>query len=442
MMRKWIGYALAGIAVLALTAVPALAASQPFNSNLDGTKLEPWNSELPNNLEGPIYSNYFRDGGETMNPGDCNTPLFPDDETWCMGKFFGPPKGGPSWRGPNSDIFNYDGVDGQMYHAFWNAELDGGEPEHRGYYAWVCKTVTFGEDSDWQPPDCIGDAQPATCLGNPDPTEVGPAADFWGGPEQSIEPEDSLTPMPIPYQVDDGNPNDELVTLEWNAVQARGECNSEAEYSLYYYVDDLSDGACDQPTADQFTFLKTVSTNTATVNVVDELGINLDDAKGVVWALKFFFPMALEDNRTNWDRESLYFSGNSLCTTFDTGLGATFLSVNAEYVGGRNVSVTWEAKEEGNLRGYYVTRAFNPNGPFNRVSELIASQGGGQYQYTDTIDVQRIRPGQMSGVFYKIEAVDSSNKVSATSSAASVEPPEAPTRIRTPQDRQIRRNIR
>jgi hypothetical protein len=435
MMRKWIGYALAGaVIVFAAAAAPALAASQPFNSNLDDTLLAPWNDEGR-----PVFSNYFQDGGDTMDPLDCTTDVVND--TWCRGNFFGPPKGGPAWRGPNSDIVNYDGVDGQMYHAVWSAELGVDTAEHRGYYAWVCKTVNVGEDSDWQPPDCVGDAQPATCIGNPDPTEVGPAADFWGGPDPSVNPQDALTPMPIPYQVDDGTPNDELVTLEWNAVQAQGECTSEADYSLYYYIDDLSDGVCNQPTAADLTFLKTVTTNTATVNVVDELGINLDDAKGVVWALKLFFPQVIDANRGNWDKESLYFSGNSLCTSFDTGLAAEVINLAAQHVGGRNVSVTWETSLEQNVRGFYVTRSFTADGQYQRVSQLIPAAGEpSTYSFVDKIDMSGTRT-RVSGLFYKIEVIDNEDNVS-TFGPTSVERPDTPTRIRAPQDRELRRDVR
>lgn len=68
------------------------------------------------------------------------------------------------------------------------------------------------------------------------------------------------------------------------------------------------------------------------------------------------------------------------------------------------VNLQWETSAENNIKGYFVVRALNQNGPYYRDSDLILSKGdkdiGGIYSYSDT--------GLDNGTtyWYKLEIID------------------------------------
>jgi hypothetical protein len=444
-VRKMIGYVLGSVALLALCATPALA-QQGFDATLDDTLFQDFGEDCSGDFQvGGVDCPrviHFQDNGTVWDQATCEATCRVVDggtaacDPWCDAWFRGPPKGGPAFRGANDNIFNYDGVEGTVYHALFVAETDSGTPQHAGYYAWVCRPVNIGETEDWKLQNCRdGDAQPVTCLGNPNATNLVGPADFTS--QGTLDTIGGASPIPVPYQVDDGNPSDTSVTLEWGAATtSTGDgCDPTAvAYNLYYYIDDLGDGACDQPTADQFTEypgVNPIDGETVTVDVAD-IGVSQGNAQGVVFALKLYFPMT--DGGTFWDQQSLYYSANSKCTSFDAGLAAEVYDLTAEHVGGRNVAVSWKTSLEEGVRGFYVTRAFTPDGPYTRVSELIPANGEpSQYSHVDTVALPQGRT-QVRGLFYKIEAIDSADAVS------SFGPVEAdlPVRVREPDVRKKR----
>lgn len=83
------------------------------------------------------------------------------------------------------------------------------------------------------------------------------------------------------------------------------------------------------------------------------------------------------------------------------------------YAGHGKVNVGWTSGVEGNTQGYYVTRGLTANGPFQRVSPLVAAKGSNSvYNYTDT-------PGTTSRTYYyQLQIVGRDGSMSTSTSAA------------------------
>ena len=73
--------------------------------------------------------------------------------------------------------------------------------------------------------------------------------------------------------------------------------------------------------------------------------------------------------------------------------------VTASYAGHGNVLVGWKSGVEGDTLGYYVTRSSMPDGPYLRLSGLIAARGDASlYRFTDSV------PAAGRAYYYRIEA--------------------------------------
>ena len=83
------------------------------------------------------------------------------------------------------------------------------------------------------------------------------------------------------------------------------------------------------------------------------------------------------------------------------------------YAGHGKVNVGWTSGVEGSTQGYYVTRGLTANGPFQRVSPLVAAKGSNSvYSYTDT-------PGTTSHTYYyQLQIVGRDGSMSTSTPAA------------------------
>jgi hypothetical protein len=93
------------------------------------------------------------------------------------------------------------------------------------------------------------------------------------------------------------------------------------------------------------------------------------------------------------------------------------------YAGHGKVNVGWTSGVENDTQGYYVTRGLTANGPFQRVSPLVAAKGSNSvYSYTDT-------PGTTSTTYYYQLQIVGRDGAMATSTPAAVTLPGRTTKV-------------
>ena len=308
-----------------------------------------------------------------------------------------PAKHKVGYKGYLSDTFGWGSPpSGTVFCAVWDTEFGSGSADHRGYYAWMCKPVNDGDQQDIWAPGCAGTRESVSCLGSADPDNAA-GHEVDNTPLGTIAPHGGLRPIPVPLPM---NPVEgDTIHLSWNAVDVLGDTSmGDAQYDLYYVVREEAEG-CAAPTADEFTFLKTVA-GTSTDVTTGELGFNPDEKKGVYFALRIRYPNAGGGTEV----VSRYLSANSQCIAFG-GIAVNVVNIEAKWLRRNQVQVSWETELEDGVVGFYVQRAFTPNGPFERVSDLVPANGEpSKYTFIDTVTVNgRIAA---SGLYYKIEAVD------------------------------------
>ncbi len=383
--RQFLMLAIALVAMV-FPAVPAEAASQPFYAIVG--------NETPA-ADGPVWVRYYTAEMAKVNPSGSNNCKGTWDPPYCEVPHTNKPsKNRVGYLGYLEDIFNYDGVEGNVYHAVWDTEFGAGTPEHRGYYAWNAREVWVGEMSDPWVPSCAGDAVPRSCLGNSDP-------DFASGHEiegtglGTLYPHGGLLPMPVPRgtRVENGE-----MRVEWERAEGTGIAGEdpwEAEYDLYYVKTEMS---CDLPTADQFHFLKHVR-GTWTYITNEDVGIEWGSWDHFFLVLKIVYPDAGGEKIT-----SRYYSADSTCLSF-WGNAAEVVNLRARWLRRNLVEVSWETSLEDGVVGFYVRRAFTPDGPFERVSDLVPANGEpSKYTFIDTVTASgRVAA---SGLYYEVEAID------------------------------------
>ena len=377
-MKKILLLAL-GVAVLGMLFAPtAQAASKPFYAIIGNTTED---------TGSPVYVRYFSAETGKVNPGGADACTGTWDPPYCQINHTNK-SGKVGYKGYLEDIFNFDG-NYHVYQAAWDTEFDSGTPNHRGYYAWMAKLVQADDTDDAWAPGCSGTRRNNSCLGSSGSDEAA-GSDIENTPQGTLAPWGGLKPIPVPLpQGVDGD----VIHLQWEAATCLGDPGGDIQYDLYYVVKD----SCDAPTADEFTFLKTVTGTTTDVTAA-ELGINPDDPNGVFFALKLRYPTAGDEV------VSRYFSANSQCIAFG-GIAVEVVDIQAKWLRRNQVQVSWATELEDGVKGFYVLRGFTPNGPFERVSDLVPANGEpSKYTFIDTI-TPRGRVAA-SGLFYKIEAID------------------------------------
>jgi len=385
MMKKLLILALGCAALFLVVAPAAQAASQPFYAQVG--------NETPA-AEGPVWVRYYTTANDKVNPSGSNNCKGTWDPPYCEVPHTNKPnKNKVGYLGYLEDIFNYDGNEGNQYHAVWDTEFGSGSTDHRGYYAWMARVVNVGMQSSTWTAGCAGTTLDRACLGSAEPDNAA-GTDIENTPLGTISPHGGLRPIPVPLPTGvDGD----VIHLSWDAVTSIGDDVS-PQYYLYYVV---RDATCDAPTADEFDDahrLGPYTETTADVNVAD-LGFSSSDQKGVFFALRIKYPDAAGNEVL-----SRYLSANSQCIVFG-GFAAEVVNIQAKWLRRNQVQVSWETSLEDGVVGFYVQRAFTPNGPFERVSDLVPANGEpSKYTFIDNVRVNgRIAA---SGLYYKIEAVD------------------------------------
>lgn len=411
----------AALTGLILMMAPTAFAQYTFFSVVRQTEAQP----------GTVWHRYYTPGQDPVNaaaPDICATDGFEEygpNQWYCAtGHTNKPDKDKVGYVGTLNDLFNFNGDDcGSLYHAVWDTEIDAGLTTHAGYYAWMAGNVNCDEQADNWADSCAGTQRAAKCFGSADIDNAAGSA-VANAPGGGLDPRGGLRPIPVPLpdNVDSATGD---ISLSWNEASTIGDHAESAQYDLYYVV---RDGACDAPTADEFTFLRTEAGTSTVVNTTTDLGFDPTEQKGVFFAIKLRYP-----NSAAYEVVSRYLSGNSQCIAFG-GFAADVVDIKASWMGGNRVAVSWRTELEDGALGFYVTRALNPNGPFERVSNMIPANGEpSSYSHVDQINPRALNMSGASGLFYKIETIDSKND-SKFSEAVQADLPAVPGDIRIKKD--------
>ncbi|MEN6526313.1 MAG: hypothetical protein ABFD65_07480 [Candidatus Polarisedimenticolia bacterium] len=375
MLRRTIqGLAFAAVALCALAADAQAATYSYISAVLSSTA-----------LSSPVYMRYFNPNSAVIFNGDAALCAAPD--TWdaatrsCQVSYRTPASGNPGYRAPLNDVFNDTGNLNEVRYAVWDVEVSAGSTSRAGYYFWAGASVKGTETSDWRQMNCVGSGS-AACLGQGNATNAA-GTDQAHSLAGAVAPLQGFRPIPVPQPVAGGA---SVVNLSWSVASllSTDGTSATAQYDLYYAA-----RACgSSPTQDSdFTFLKTVSGTSTSVAVSDMTGA----ANNCAWfALKIRYPNAATTSVT-----SLYLSAASLPVSYDAS-AATVTGLRAMYMRNLGVQVSFKTTSESNTQGFYIARSFSPNGPFVRVSPLIAAKGeANSYTYMDATRALVVRGGKL-----------------------------------------------
>lgn len=397
--------------------VDVFAASKPIESIVRETDAAP----------GEVTVRYFKEGSDLVNPNGnaCANGLVAGPERYCpITHTNKPSKNKVGYKGSLEDIFNWDGNFG-LYMAAWDTEFDSGTAFHKGFYAWMGHTVADADQDDLWAAGCTGTAASSSCLGAAQPDNAA-GTEISNTTQGVISPWGGLRPIPVPKPTATA---DKLnIQLDWAAATVIGTAPADpVQYDLYYVAN--VGGDCTAPVAADYTFLKTVTGTSTTVNAAD-LGIG--DQDSAFFALKIRYPGAATEVL------SRYLSANSQCVGFGA-FDVKVVDLASRYVGRNNVEVSWRTELEDGVVGFYVTRSLNQNGQYERVSSLIQAKGEpSAYSFIDSVNPRFMTP-QASGVFYKLEVVDIDDAITVVGPTAT-ELPNLNPRVRPKKfDRPVRR---
>lgn len=400
-------------AILLLASSPAVFA-QTFFSTLQTT--DP--------LAGPLYQRYFPGPGAGDNPAQpdinancpagcagtartCQIGIGPEGEDLCQINHNTTNNGYPGYL---EQVANFGSTLGSCHYAVYDTEVNSGAATHQGYYAWVGREVEAGTTWDQWSEDCIGTRTGRTCLG-------APSTDDWNGavvdntPQGTLNYVGGLTPVPVALPTDLGGDPGAVeangdIQLSWNAASATASagCAADATYELFAVTRTGTD--CTAPTADEFVSIKQVSGTSTTVTTT-ELGTTGAADETVFFALRLRYP----DSAGGTPVHGQYLSANSQCIGY-AGFAVSVVGIQVQPVGRSGVQIDWRTELEQGTEGFFVTRALSADGPFERVSDLIPAKGEPwAYTYIDNIDPRTLgRPGQITGLWYGIEAVGGSDE--------------------------------
>ena len=265
---------------------------------------------------------------------------------------------------------------------------------HQGFYGWVRGTVTDGSTSLWNDLNCAG-VNGTDCLGVA--TSGNARSETTGVPSSSGGPAipnvGGMSPIPVPKAAP-GSTSDSF-NLSWGAIASVGENAGAAP--LGYEVWGARTASCaSAATAGQFQFVKLVPGTSTTVLLSEVPGTG----EAVTFALKIRFPAA-----GGTAMSTRFLSANGQCF-LGGGLSASVYELAAKYAGKTNVEVTWKTSLEDGVRGFYVSRATTQNGPYARVSELIAAKGeASSYSFIDAVQMPA-GAVKATGLWYKVETID------------------------------------
>lgn len=391
-MRNRAGSLLLGALLVVCATSVALAANYPIVSAVFASS----------DVGVPVYMRYYNPNVGTVNPiGEsiCVSPY-----TWnattreCQlnwRSIVGPPAA-TGYKAPTTDVFNDNGNLNEPRYAVYDLEFGTGTGSHAGYYFFAGSNVAGTELSDWKGTDCSGAFNQA-CLGQGNTTNAAGTGQTYTG-IGAVNPVQGFRPIPVPvptFNAGTGN-----VDLSWNAasIVSGSGLTTAPSYDLY-----VAKKACGSSVlSTDYALLKNV---TGTSTSVAKADLALSGNTCAWFAIMLHYPNAAALTMT-----SKYLSANSLPVSYDAS-AATVTGLRAMYMRNLGVQVSFKTTSESNTQGFYVARSFSPNGPFVRVSPLIAAKGeANSYTYMDATRALVLRGGK---VYYRVDVVSRDGKANS-----------------------------
>ncbi len=91
---------------------------------------------------------------------------------------------------------------------------------------------------------------------------------------------------------------------------------------------------------------------------------------------------------------------NSQCVNTQATV-SRIASMSARYTGRGSVNVKFTSGSEAGVTGFYVQRATSANGPWTRVSEMLAAKGDG----SEYVSTEKVKAGLGHVVYYNVQVV-------------------------------------
>ncbi len=386
-MRKLVILSLVLAAVAVMAPTVANAQAYPFEASV---------LQVPTG--NAVFQRYYTESKTTINPGcEGACPTKPCDQLIagqpsCQLIFNA--KGLSGYRGYSEDIFNFGVGDGTVFNSVFDYERNTGAGNHQGFYGWVRGAVTINSTSLWNEATCTG-SNGTDCLGvataSNARSEASGVPASSGGP--GIPSLGGLSPIPVPKAAPGSTQT--AFNLSWGAISSVGEAAGVAPVGYEVWGARAANCAT-AATAGQFAFVRLVNGTSATIDAGEVPG----SGAAFTFALKVRFPAAGGNTVS-----TRFLSANGQCF-LGGGLSASVYELAAKYAGKTNVEVSWKTSLEDGVRGFYVSRATTQNGPFSRVSELIAAKGeASAYSFIDAVQVPA-GAVKATGLWYKVETID------------------------------------
>ncbi len=398
----------AALGLAALVAFVPTASAQNFESALQNIDVTPGTPYLRYYTPDPA-SRRVSPGGSSVCPlwDGPAVPNLESTENYCGAVYKTQRR---AYRAYSELVANFPpAAPGTIFYALW--DMEGGTGADRtGYYAWAGDPVNTTDTYEIFVENCQGTLSPGKCLGPVNPaSSVGtdlPNVPGSGAGDATLSPIGGLRPIPVPVVATNSV---DPIELNWEAASGFGNLGTGTlSYDLYFAKDSTSDGTCSAREG-AFSFLKTVTGTETTVALAD-IGEAAGNASCVAFAMRLRYPSAGGVNAMT----TRYLSRAGQAVILDGGVtAAEVYDLVARRVGASSVEVSWKTSLEDGVRGFYVTRSFTENGTFERVSSLIPAKGEpSAYSFVDQANAQALRvPGRVSGLFYRVEAVDIDDNV-------------------------------
>lgn len=301
------------------------------------------------------------------------------------------------YKGYTDNIFNDTQPAASPRYTVWDFERNTGAANHIGYYFFAGKaTVTEGDQADWAQLNCAGTTFTNTCIGQGNSGNA-TGTSVSNSSQGTISPVGGFRPIPVPVPVfNSGTGN---LDLSWSAASMVGDAPvSTITYDLY-----VAKKACGSSVlSTDYALLKNV---TGTSTSVAKADLTLSGNTCAWFAIGLHYPSA-----GTTAVASRYLSANSLPVSYDAS-AATVTGLRATYMRNLGVQVTFKTTSESNTQGFYIARSFSANGPFVRVSPLIAAKGeANSYTYMDATRALVLRGGK---VYYRVDVVSRDGKANS-----------------------------
>ena len=347
----------------------------------------------------PVYLRYFNPLDNVVNDkliDACVAPFTWEAATSSCQLNFRTVSGVSGYRGPTNDAFNDTGMLNQVRYAVFDMEQGTGTASHAGYYFFAGATVKGTELADWKGTDCAGTGTQA-CLGQGTTTNAAGTGQTVTG-IGAVNPIAGFRPIPVPVPVfNSGTTN---VDLSWTAASIVSTDGSTGTITYDLYVAKKACGSSVLST--DYALLKNV---TGTSTSVAKADLALSGNTCAWFAIGLHYPSA-----GTTAVASRYLSANSLPVSYDAS-AATVTGLRAMYMRNLGVQVSFKTTSESNTQGFYIARSFSPNGPFVRVSPLIAAKGeANSYTYMDATRALVLRGGK---VYYRVDVVSRDGKANS-----------------------------